>query len=42
MIKKLKVYKGAEHPHKAQKLEKIQLVNIWGDKNGIYWVFSHR
>jgi len=28
MIKKLKVYKGAEHPHKAQKLEKIQLVNI--------------
>ena len=25
MIKKLKVYKGAEHPHKSQKLEKIQL-----------------
>jgi len=23
MIKKLKIYKGNEHPHQAQKLEKI-------------------
>jgi large subunit ribosomal protein L13 len=23
MIKKLKIYKGSEHPHQAQKLEKI-------------------
>jgi ribosomal protein L13 len=23
MIKKLKIYKGTEHPHQAQKLEKI-------------------